>query len=104
MERGDGYLRVSMEGHAGYGAYGVDPVCGGLSALAYTGARMLEELDAEGRLAAKPLISMEPGMALLEARAKEEGKEGLAYLGRFLEGGFCLLAHSFPLAVSLSKA
>ncbi len=99
--RGDGWIRISMEGHAGYGAYGADPVCGGLSALAYTGARMMEELDVEGKLADAPLIRLEPGMALLEARSNDEGKEVLGYLGQFLEGGFRLMAESFPTAVTV---
>ncbi len=103
MKGGDGWLMVHMEGHAGFGAYGADPVCGGLSALAYTGARMLEELDAEARLAESPLIRMEPGLAHLEARANAEGKEGLRYLGRFLGGGFRLMAQSFPTAVAYEE-
>ncbi len=103
IERGDGWLRVSMEGHAGYGAYGADPVCGGLSALAYTGARMLEELDAEGKLTDRPQICMKPGRALLDARAKTNGKEELAFLGRTLLGGFRLMAETFPTAVELRK-
>lgn len=101
MERGDGWLRISMEGHAGFGAYGSDPVCGGLSALAYTGARMLEELDAEGKLAEPPLIRLEPGMALLAGRANAEGKEAISYLAKFLMGGFRLMEDSFPTAVSV---
>lgn len=100
LERGDGRLRISMEGHAGTGPYGADPVCGGLSALAYTGARMLEELDVEGKLTDSPMIRMEPGMALLEARSNEEGKEVLRNLGDFLVGGFRLMADSFPMAVT----
>lgn len=103
MKGGEGWLMVHMEGHAGFGAYGSDPVCGGLSALAYTGARMLEELDVEGRLAAAPLIRMEPGLAHLEASANREGKEVLRNLGRFLRGGFRLMAESFPTAVSLQE-
>ena len=101
LKGGDGWLMVRMEGHAGFGAYGSDPVCGGLSALAYTGARMLEELDVEGRLTDSPILRMEPGLAHLEARANEEGKEVLQHLGKFLEGGFRLMADSFPTAVSL---
>lgn len=101
VKRGDGYIRLTMEGHAEYGPYGSDPVCGGLSALAYTGARMLEVLDAEGKLAASPLIRLEPGRALLEARGKEGGREALEYFGQFLLEGFRLMADSFPTAVSL---
>ena len=101
LERGEHWFRLSMTGHAGCGPYGADPVCGGLSALAYTGARMLEELDVEGKLASSPLISMEPGMAILEGVANEEGKEALGYLSKFLLGGFRLMADSFPTAVSV---
>lgn len=103
MKGGDGRLMIHMEGHAGFGAYGADPVCAGLSALAYTGARMLEELDVEGRLADPPLIRMEPGLAHLEARALPEGKEVLGNLGRFMRGGFRLMAMSFPTAVELDE-
>ena len=101
IERGDGWFRLTMEGHAGVGPYGADPVCAGLSALAYTGARMIEELDAEARLAAPPVIRLEPGVALLEGRGNRDGKEVVDHLGRFLLAGLRLMAESFPKAVSV---
>jgi uncharacterized protein YsxB (DUF464 family) len=91
-----------MEGHAGYGKEGADPLCGGLSVLAYTMAEFIGRLEAEGKLSEKPILSLSPGQAFLRAVAKKEFSQELHVGLTLIQGGFSLLAQSYPLWVELT--
>jgi len=45
-----GRYALSVTGHAGYAEPGRDIVCAGVSALAYTAARVLSEMNEKGQL------------------------------------------------------
>ena len=65
-------LRLTMEGHAGAGAFGADPVCAALSMLMMTLERRMEDRAEE----ALPVISRGPGR--FEIRCDpEDGAEAL---------------------------
>lgn len=51
---------VTARGHAGYGAYGQDIVCAGVSTLLATAAEMLLRLEAAGEVRLEP-VRLEPG-------------------------------------------
>lgn len=94
-------MGISMEGHAGLAPLGQDPVCGALSVLAYTMAQYFGRLEAQGKLLCPAHIVLASGEAHLEAKAKPPYLRELHYGMEIIEGGFRLLAQSFPYAVVL---
>ncbi len=52
---------VTARGHAGYGAYGQDIVCAGVSTLLATAAEMLLRLEAAGEVRLTEQVKLEPG-------------------------------------------
>ena len=102
IEGWDNGFALRMEGHAGYGKEGADPLCGGLSVLAYTMAEFIGRLEAEGKLSEKPILSLSSGQAFLRAVAKKEFSQELHVGLTLIQGGFSLLAQSYPLWVELT--
>lgn len=56
-----GQQSVTARGHAGYGAYGQDIVCAGVSALLATAAEMLLRLEAAGEVRLTEPVQLKPG-------------------------------------------
>ena len=83
-------LRLEMQGHAGAGEKGADPVCAALSMLMMTLERRMQE-RAEKR---RPISRREPGRFLI-ACMPEEGEEKLCRESfDTVAAGFALLAEN----------
>jgi uncharacterized protein YsxB (DUF464 family) len=88
-----GLLRACrVEGHAGAGLKGTDPVCAAVSVLLRTALRTLS-----GR---KGILvrggAPERGLLWMEADYTEEGREFLAAAGAFLIEGLTSVSEDFP--------
>ena len=92
-------LRLTMEGHAGAGSYGADPVCAALSMLMMTLQRRMEDRAEQ----ALPTFSRRPGR--FEIRCDpEDGAEALCRESfDTAAAGFALLAENRPEFVSFRQ-
>ena len=93
------YGRVTIEGHANSGDPGHDLVCAGVSALAYTLAANVGNLEARG-MVRRPTVVLEPGKAEIEAKPKPSHKATAALIFQSVCVGFEVLADSYPEYVS----
>lgn len=93
------YGRVTIEGHANSGDPGHDLVCAGVSALAYTLAANVGNLEARG-MVRRPTVVLEPGKAEIEAKPKPSHKATAALIFQSVCVGFEVLADSYPDYVS----
>ena len=83
-------LRLTMEGHAGAGAFGADPVCAALSMLMMTLERRMEEW-AEKTL---PVIRRGAGSFMLECRPEAEDEALCRESFDTVAAGLALLAEN----------
>ena len=93
------YGRVTIEGHANSGDPGHDLVCAGVSALAYTLAANVGNLEARG-MVRKPTVVLEPGKAEIEVKPKPSHKATTALIFQSVCVGFEVLAANYPEYVS----
>ena len=93
------YGRVTIEGHANSGDPGHDLVCAGVSALAYTLAANVGNLEASG-MVRRPTVVLETGKAEIEAKPKPSHKATAALIFQSVCVGFEVLADSYPEYVS----
>ena len=85
-------LRLRMEGHAGAGAYGEDPVCAALSMLSMTLERRVTELAEH----CFPAISRAPGRFQAVCRPEEDFAEQCRECFETVAAGLALLAEERP--------
>ena len=93
MDPPRGELRIL--GHAGFGEKGSDPVCAGVSALALTLCRRVEELAAQGAVRIRALAA-EPGAALIHCVPLPGHAEQMEEVFRVIAAGLRLLAEEYP--------
>ena len=84
-----------MLGHAGYAEKGSDPVCAGVSTLALTLCRCMEELAAVGAVRILALAA-EPGAALIHCVPLPGHAEQMEEVFRVIAAGLRLLAEEYP--------
>jgi uncharacterized protein YsxB (DUF464 family) len=88
-----GLLRVCrVEGHAGAGLKGADPVCAAVSVLLRTALRTLSGRKGIVVRGSAP----ERGLLWMEVDYTEEGREFLAAAGVFLIEGLTSVSEDFP--------
>jgi uncharacterized protein YsxB (DUF464 family) len=88
-----GLLRACrVEGHAGSGLRGGDPVCAAVSALLRAALRTLSGRKGISVRGGAP----ERGLLWMEADYTEEGREFLAAAGAFLIEGLMSVSEDFP--------
>ena len=85
-------LRLTMEGHAGAGAYGEDPVCAALSMLSMTLERRVTELAEH----CFPAISRAPGRFQAVCRPEEDFAGQCRECFETVAAGLALLAEERP--------
>jgi uncharacterized protein YsxB (DUF464 family) len=91
-----GGLRLTMEGHAGAGAFGADTVCAALSMLMMTLERRMED-RAEDAL---PVISRGPGRFEIRCDPEDAAEELCRESFDTVAAGLALLAENRPECVS----
>lgn len=92
-------LRLTMEGHAGAGIYGEDPVCAALSMLMMTLQRRMEDRAEK----AQPTFSRGPGRFEIQCDP-EDGAEALCRESfDTVAAGLALLAENRPEFVSFRQ-
>ena len=92
-------LRLRMEGHAGAGAYGEDPVCAALSMLSMTLERRITELAER----CFPAISRSPGCFQAVCSPGEEDFGQCRECFETVAAGLALLAEERPEHVSFRR-
>lgn len=85
-------LRLTMEGHAGAGLKGMDPVCAALSMLSMTLERRAQEREEEYL----PAVSRSPGRVSIECRPEAEWEERCRESFDTVAAGLALLAEELP--------
>lgn len=93
------YNRVTIEGHALSGAAGHDLVCAGCSALAYTLAANVGNMDTNGQIR-DAVAKLEPGNAEISCKPKNKYAAVVARIFEAVCVGFELLAAANPLYIS----
>lgn len=88
-----GEYRMSMEGHAGAGAFGEDPVCAAASMLMYTLTCNLT--GRKSQAAWRPEIRSEEGRYEAQCRPVEMGGVCLLVM-RVIANGLRMLSESYP--------
>ena len=84
-----------MLGHAGYAEKGSDPVCAGVSTLALTLCRCMEELAAVGAVRILALAA-EPGAAFVHCVPLPGHGEQAEEAFRVIAAGLRMLAREYP--------
>ena len=92
-------LRLQMEGHAGAGIYGEDPVCAALSMLSMT----LERRMAERAGSCFPTVARSPGRFLIVCRPDAQDEESCRASFETVAAGLSLLAEERPEHVSFRR-
>ncbi|MGI6662263.1 MAG: ribosomal-processing cysteine protease Prp [Bacillota bacterium] len=87
----------ALEGHAGYGKYGSDIVCAGVSAIAQTILFALQDILGEDEVVCK-VDEGDMRVSIAPDRALEEGPKALL---RAFEIGLRSIACSYPQSVSI---
>lgn len=93
------YNRITIEGHALAGAPGHDLVCAGVSALAYTMAANVGNMEANGQVK-DVTVKLEPGNAEISCKAKNKYTAIVARIFEAVCVGFEMLAASNPQYIS----
>ena len=93
---------VTARGHAGYGAYGQDIVCAGVSALLATAAEMLLRLEEAGEVRLPQPIKLEPGDVHLAFEPLGDGNKA-GMLWETLEAGLRLMEARYGQYVVISS-
>ena len=92
-------LRLQMEGHAGAGLYGEDPVCAALSMLGMT----LEKRVLELAESCFPTLSRAPGHFLVVCRPEADAAGQCREVFETVAAGLSLLAEERPEHVSFRR-
>lgn len=93
------YNRLTVQGHAHSAEPGQDLVCAGASALAYTMAANVGNMNANGQVQ-DVIVKLESGDAEISCRAKAKYKAAVARIFEAICVGFELLAASNPQYIS----
>lgn len=96
-------ISFSVKGHAGAAPKGFDLICASASMLAYTAARFIRKMEAEGKLLEKPEILLKEGDSRIFLKPKVQNASECIEGLKVIEGGFELLSTSFPKYVSINK-
>ena len=91
--------RVTIEGHANSGDPGHDLLCAGVSALAYTLAANVGNLEDRG-MVRRPTVVLDHGKAEIEAKPKPSYKATTELIFQSVCVGFEVLAANYPEYVS----
>lgn len=85
-------LRMSLEGHAGAGVKGQDPVCAALSMLAMALERRVKEREEEYL----PAVSRSPGRVVIACSPEPEWEDSCRECFDTVAAGLALLAEELP--------
>ena len=100
MTNTNGYFRLEISGHAGYGSdhgleQGHDIVCAAVSMLGQTAVRAIEDMAEAGEVMIGEL-HLAPGEIRIRATAKGKSVAKMRDRMAVIETGFRLLAVSYP--------
>ena len=93
------YNRLTIEGHANAGEPGHDLVCAGVSALAYTLAANVGNMEANGQVK-NVTVKLEPGNAEISCRPRTKYTAIVARIFEAVCVGFEMLAASHTQYIS----
>ena len=97
----DGGVRMVMEGHAGAGAKGADPVCAAATMLAYTLGQSVRFLYESGLLWCRPRIDLQEGRAVICAVPRREALAEVLHTFWVVQSGAWVLSRNYPRNVTL---
>lgn len=92
-----GILGFRVQGHAGFGEYGKDIVCAGVSAITQTAVLGLRELLGQNRV----FCEMRPGYLEVNLSREDAEKEGPSAVLKSLELGLQAIKESYPGSICL---
>lgn len=95
------YNYVTVEGHAGCGEPGKDPVCAAVSAVAYTLAGNVQQLEEQGALR-DCSVEMQSGFAEIRCAAVTHSKDTVQLIFGAVCLGFQMIADQYPDCVNFS--
>ena len=93
------YNRLTIEGHAHAGEPGHDLVCAACSALAYTLAANVGNMEANGHVR-NVIVNLEPGNAEIDCDARIGSKMIVERIFESICVGFEILAKDYPQYIS----
>lgn len=96
IAKGENFLSLRLEGHAGYAGIGKDIVCASCSILAYSVANIVMEEALKGSFSSEPEVRMESSFASIYCETTKDSHERLLHAFRTAEVGYRLLSHSYP--------
>ena len=97
-------FEMRVQGHAGFGEAGKDPVCAGASVLALTVAECVDALSRGGAAVKAPIVHINKpaGNVRVTVRPTPEGYEKIRSAFLFGQVGFGLLSEAYPEHVQLT--
>lgn len=97
----DGYLWLTMEGHAGAAPKGQDIVCAAATMLMYTAAQAALDMGSRGELRRPPSVMLDDGNAGVSFRPKEEAMEKGRLTLDVIRRGLEVLGKRYPENVAI---
>ena len=97
----DGYLWLTMEGHAGTAPKGQDIVCAAATMLMYTAAQAALDMGSRGELQRPPTVKLDDGNAGVSFRPKEGAMEKGRLVLDVIRRGLEVLGKRYPENVAI---
>ena len=97
----DGFLWLSMTGHAGAAPKGQDIVCAAATMLMYTAAQAAMDMGSRGELQRPPSVKLDDGNACAAFRPKEEAMEKGRLVLDVIRRGLEVLGKRYPENVAI---
>ena len=97
-------MAMTAKGHAGWGQYGQDVVCAGMSTLFAAVAECMIAMEADGMLEGHADILLQPGNVRLVMQPKARGREKAEAIWEVLTTGCQMLANSYPQNIVMTAA
>lgn len=97
----DGYLWLTMEGHAGTAPKGQDIVCAAATMLMYTAAQAALDMGSRGELQRPPTVKLDDGNAGVSFRPKDGAMEKGRLVLDVIRRGLEVLGKRYPENVAI---
>lgn len=91
FEKNGNCICVSVKGHAGYGEFGKDILCAGVSALIMALASRVKELEDGKAFKEPPTVKLDSGDALISCRPRYRCRRRVEDAFELIENGCVLL-------------
>lgn len=98
----DGYIRMTVKGHAKSAPYGEDLICASASMLVYTVAQAVTFYHEQGYLEEKPKLKIREGKSSICVKPKEEYRAEVLHAFWTVQCGAHVLAKNYPEYVGLN--